>query len=276
MQNARDVLTSKRLFIFDMDGTIYLGSRPFDFAVKFIGDLRQRGCNILFFTNNASRSSTFYYNKLASLGYAPNPGEIMTAGDVTAEFLLRHRAGKTVYLVGTSELRRDWRSRGIRLISDDEAVEGAEADIVVTSFDTELTYQKLSDAARMIRSGAEYLSTHPDFNCPVDGGFIPDSGAIAALITASTGVKPRYFGKPYGETVSMIKEVTGYSSSEICIFGDRLYTDISLGKQNGITSVLVLTGETKKEDLYGLADSEMPDFVFPSLSEVNTLMYPDK
>lgn len=274
MVNARGILTSKRLFIFDMDGTIYIGNRPFDFAVDFICNLRKCGYEIMFFTNNASRSSTFYYNKLASLGYAPNPSEIMTSGDVTAEFLLRHRMGKSVYLVGTSELRRDWRVRGIRLVSDDDASEGATADIVVTSFDTELTYQKVSDAARMIRSGAEYLSTHPDFNCPIDGGFIPDSGAIAAMMTASTGVKPRYFGKPCHETVNMIKEVTGYSSEEICIFGDRLYTDIALGKQNGITSALVLTGETKKENLNCISAAEMPDFVFPSLAEANKIMFP--
>lgn len=273
MNRARDILLSKRLFIFDMDGTIYLGSRPFDFAVNFINNLRHSGYDVMFFTNNASRSSTFYYTKLASLGYAPHPSEIMTAGDVTAEFLLRHRRGKSVYLVGTSELRRDWRGRGIRLVSDEDASEGATADIVVSSFDLELTYQKLSDAARMIRGGAEYLSTHPDFNCPIDGGFIPDSGAIAALLTASTGAKPRYFGKPYGETVDMIREVTGYSSRDICIFGDRLYTDIALGKQNGITSILVLTGETTKADLEKTAPADYPDIVLQSLLEADRLMF---
>ncbi len=272
MNDIRNTLLSKRLFIFDMDGTIYLGGRPFPFAVNFINHLREWGYDVMFFTNNASHGSTFYYTKLSSLGFSPRQSEIMTAGDVTAEFLLRHRRGKSVYLVGTSELRRDWRGRGIRLLSDEDASDGATADIVISSFDTELTYAKLTEATRMIRSGAEYLSTHPDFNCPIDGGFIPDSGAIAALITASTGVKPRYFGKPYGETVEMIKEVTGYSSREICIFGDRLYTDIALGKQNGITSVLVLTGETTKADLEKTLPADSPDIVFPSLLEADKLM----
>lgn len=272
MQNARDLLVSKKLFIFDMDGTIYLGKRPFDFAIKFINHLREWGKDVMFFTNNASRSSGFYYMKLSSLGYGPAPHEIMTAGDVTAEFILRHRRGASVYLVGTSDLRRDWKNRGIRLISDDEASCGALADIVVTSFDTELNYQKLSDATRMIRNGAEYLSTHPDFNCPTEDGFIPDSGAIAALVTASTGVSPRYFGKPYSETVDMIKEVTGYSSRDICIFGDRLYTDIALGKRNGITSILVLTGETTERDLEKTHPEDLPDIVLPSLLEADKLM----
>ena len=125
----------------------------------------------------------------------------------------------------------------------------ASADIVITSFDTSLTYQKLDDACRLIREGAEYLSTHPDFNCPTETGFMPDSGAIAALVTASTGKVPTYFGKPYRETIEMICEATGMQPAEMCIFGDRLYTDIAVGKRHGVTAVLVLSGESTLEDV---------------------------
>jgi ribonucleotide monophosphatase NagD (HAD superfamily) len=113
----------------------------------------------------------------------------------------------------------------------------------------------------MVRNGAEYLSTHPDFNCPTEDGFIPDSGAIAAFVTASTGVEPTYFGKPYVQTVEMISEYTGVSREEMCVFGDRLYTDIAIGKKSGVTAVLVLTGETKIKDTLGLSESEMPDVI---------------
>jgi 4-nitrophenyl phosphatase len=125
----------------------------------------------------------------------------MTSGDVTIQFLLRHRPGKTVYLVGTPQLEKQFADSGIVLTED--------AEIVVSSFDTTLTYKKLDTACRLIRGGAEYLSTHPDFNCPTEDGFIPDSGAISAFITASTGVTPTYFGKPYKETLEMIIEQTG-------------------------------------------------------------------
>ena len=265
-------LGDKKLYIFDMDGTIYPGSRVFDFAIRFIDNLRKSGRRVLFFTNNASHTTEFYVSKLTRLGFSPTPDEIMTSGDVTMEFLLRHRAGKQVYLVGTDELVENFKTRGIPL-SDGT---GKTCDIVVTSFDTTLTYEKLDNACRFVRNGAEYLSTHPDFNCPTEDGFIPDSGAIAAFVTASTGKVPTYFGKPYRETVEMIEEATGFDRSEMCIFGDRLYTDIALGKRHGVCSVLVLSGETTEEDVMNAAEADRADYVFPSLLQVDDLMFGGK
>jgi HAD superfamily hydrolase (TIGR01450 family) len=259
----------KKLYIFDMDGTIYLGDRVFDFAVRFLKHLRASGRKVLFFTNNASHTNEFYLRKLTRLGFEPSADEIMTSGDVTIEFLKRHRAGKRVYLVGTNELVEEFRHRGIELV--DETAK--ECDIVVTSFDTSLPYEKLNAACRFIRGGAEYLSTHPDFNCPTEDGFIPDSGAIAALVTASTGKTPTYFGKPYKETVEMIGEATGYRNEEMCIFGDRLYTDIALGKRFGVTAVLVLSGETQPADVDAAEVCDKPDFVFGSLDDVDHVMF---
>jgi len=136
-----------------------------------------------------------------------------------------------------------------------------------------MTYKKMDDACRLVRGGAEYLSTHPDFNCPTETGFIPDSGAIAAFVTASTGKKPTYFGKPYRETLEMICEATGVSKDDMCLFGDRLYTDIALGARNGVTSVLVLTGETTADDVDSAAKDEQPTYVFGSLDDVDKVMF---
>ena len=264
-----DVIKNKKLYIFDMDGTIYLGGQPFDFAVRFINNLRNSGRKVLFFTNNASHTDEFYLAKLNLLGFGATADEIMTSGDVTAEYLNRHRAGKSVYLVGVQELIDDYYKKGINLVDGD--VE--KADIVVTSFDTTLTYKKLDDACRLIRNGAEFLSTHPDFNCPTETGFIPDSGAITAFVTASTGKTPTYFGKPYKETIEMIGEATGFDRDEMCIFGDRLYTDIALGKKFGVTSVLVLSGETQPADVDAAAEADKPDFVFDCLDNVDKEMF---
>ena len=266
-------LRDKKLYIFDLDGTVYLGSRPFDFAIRYINRLRASGRRVLFFTNNASHTSTFYYTKLSSLGFSPKQEEIMTAGDVTAEFLLRERSGASVYVLGTSDLRRDFRTRGIRLLGDSEVEDGKNADIVVSSFDTELTYARLTNASNLIRSGAEFLCTHPDAVCPTEDGFIPDSGAIASALTAATGVVPRYFGKPYRETVDMILAVTGVSASDACVFGDRLYTDIALGKNAGILSCLVLTGETTASMLNTVDAASMPDIVLSSLADAEAATF---
>ena len=264
-----NILKEKELYIFDMDGTVYLGGKPFDFAIRFINNLKKSGKRVLFFTNNASHTDEFYVAKLNRLGFEVSSDEIMTSGDVTVEYLNRHRAGKSVYLVGVDELIDDFKKKGINLIDG----KSESADIVVTSFDTTLTYEKLDNACRLIRNGAEFLSTHPDFNCPTETGFIPDSGAIAAFVTASTGKVPTYFGKPYKETIEMIGEATGFKNDEMCIFGDRLYTDIALGKKFGVCSVLVLSGETQPEDVEKAEAKDKPDFAFNSLNDVNELMF---
>ncbi len=250
----------KKLYVFDMDGTIYLGENVFPFAVTYIKRLRAEGRRVLFFTNNASKSPEFYLDRLSRMGFEPRGDEIMTSGDVTIRFLKEKRAGKSVYLLGTKLLQKSFSDAGIEL-SDN-------ADIVVSSFDTELTYKKLERACTLIRNGAEYLCTHPDFNCPTEDGFIPDSGAIAAAITASTGVKPRFFGKPYADTAEMILSYTGCEAKDACIFGDRLYTDIALGKNSGMTAVLVLSGETKKSELSSLTPEQMPDTVLESIEDL--------
>lgn len=157
-------------------------------------------------------------------------------------------------------LEASFREKGIPL------TDGSEADIVVSSFDTTLTYEKLEKACTLIRNGAKFYSTHPDFNCPTETGFIPDSGAICALITASTGKQPRYFGKPHKETAEMLSRRFGIPAEKTAVVGDRLYTDIALGRNNGLTSILVLTGETKREDVN---ESNAPDFIFDSIGEIS-------
>ena len=258
---SAELLKSKKLFVFDMDGTIYLGGQPFDFAVRYINKLRENGKRVLFFTNNASHDPVFYLEKLTRLGFDPKPEEICTSGNVTAAFLQRKRAGKAVYLLGTPELYRQFKSYGIDMVCDEHGKpDGRNADIVVTSCD-------------FIRYGAEFLYTHPDYNCPTETGFIPDSGAIAACVTASTGVEPTYFGKPYPETVEMISEITGEAKADMLIYGDRLYTDIATGKRHGITAVLVLTGETKIGDALKADECDQPDIMLPSLAVANGMMF---
>ncbi len=142
----------------------------------------------------------------------------------------------------------------------------------MTSFDTTLRYDKLVAACDFIRAGAEFLSTHPDLNCPTETGFIPDSGAIVAAVAASTGAEPVYFGKPCRAAVEMIREITGVSPEETVLFGDRLYTDIAAGRNNGITAVLVLTGETTYDDVAYATEEKRPDLLLPSMAEAAVLM----
>ena len=256
-------LRAAKCFVFDMDGTICLGDTPFPCARDFINaQMTEKDKSIAFFTNNTSKNIVYYYNKLVRMGFEVTPSQVISSAEVTAAYLLKHRRGKSVYLVGTSYLREALEGFGIPLTED-------EPDIVLSSFDTSLTYHKLERACTYLRGGAEWLSTHPDINCPTEDGFIPDSGAINAAIAASTGLcAPRYFGKPYSETADMLCEILGVAKSEMVIFGDRLYTDIALGKRNGILSVLVLSGETTAQMLAEAEAADLPDLVFADLGEV--------
>ncbi len=236
-------LAQKKLWILDMDGTVYLGNQLFPETLPFLQRIRESGAFYLFFTNNASRAKDTYVSRLNGMGIPAGPENILTSAETTIAFLKQHRPGKSVYVVGTPDLIRSFEDAGICVEED--------APIVVASFDTTLTYDKLEKACRYIREGAEFISTHPDFNCPVEGGFIPDSGAICALITASTGKLPRYFGKPYEDTLQIIEEFSGVAREDMVVVGDRLYTDIALGAKHGVASVLVLSGETTLEDLEG-------------------------
>jgi 4-nitrophenyl phosphatase len=249
-------LGSISLLISDMDGTIYLGNRIFPYTKEFFSLISEKNIDYILFTNNASKSSEDYIRKLDGMSLHVHRNNILTSGDVTAEFLRSERSGKTVYLVGTQSLTDTFNDYGIKIVPNDP-------DIVVVSFDTTLTYGKLDKACRFIRNGAEFISTHCDLNCPTEDGWMPDSGSICSLITASTGKTPRYFGKPYPETVAMIENITGYDRSQMAIIGDRLYTDIKMGINSGIKTILVLSGETKRSDL--AASDIKPDLVYDDL-----------
>ena len=252
-------LSEKKLFILDMDGTIYLDSTPIPGAIEFVKHCRSHGVRVIYFTNNASKSITMYYEKLRRIGFPADDGDIYSSADVTIDYLQKHHGGESVYLVGTPALEESFLQAGIEL------TDGSHADIVVSSFDTTLTYAKLDNACRLIRNGARFYSTHQDYNCPTRDGFIPDSGSICALITASTGVKPRYFGKPCYETADYLARMAGVDFDSAAVVGDRLYTDIALGRDHGITSILVLTGESAKSDVN---DSNRPDYIFESIADI--------
>lgn len=251
-------LKNAKLFVSDMDGTVYLGDEPIDGAVDFVNAFKGSEKRLLFFTNNASRTKGFYTEKLKRLGFGEC--EVMTSGDVTINYIKANYPKKTVFLVGTEDLKNEMLKAGICITDSDRA------EIVVSSFDTELTYKKLQTACDAIRAGALYICTHPDLNCPLDGGRLaPDSGAIEAFIEAATGKAPIYLGKPYKETSAAISDYMNVPREYIVCVGDRLYTDVALAKNSGMVSVLVLSGETGRNDI---TERYSPDFVFDSVRDI--------
>ncbi len=253
------LLDKVKLFVLDMDGTFYLGDRRIDGALDFIHKVKETGRDFIFFTNNSSKNGSMYIEKLAAMDCPITKDRIMTSGDVTAAYLKSKYPGKKVYLVGTPALEAVFREEGICLTEE-------KPEVVVIGFDMTLTYEKLERACTYIREGAVFLATHKDINCPTETGFIPDCGAICAAITLSTGVLPRYLGKPCRETLDMVLQRTGYNKDEIAFVGDRIYTDVATGVNNGALGILVLSGETKRADI--AASEVQPDGVFESLKEM--------
>ena len=266
-EEIRAGLAPVRCFLLDMDGTFYLGDRLIDGSLDFLSALERTGRTARFLTNNSSKSASVYAEKLRRLGVPEQYRDVISSGHAAAHYCMRHFPGQKGFLMGNPMLAEELTGMGLLLTED------ADADYVLAAFDTTLDYPRMCRVCDLIREGKPYIATHPDFNCPTETGFIPDSGAIAAFVTASTGKVPTYFGKPYRETVEMISEATGISRDKMCIFGDRLYTDIALGKKHGVTAVLVLSGETTPEDVDAASPAEKPDYVFPSLDEVDRVMF---
>lgn len=258
-QQKKDFLSQIDLFVLDMDGTFYLGDIILEGSLDFLQKVEACGKSYVFFTNNSSKSPQNYINKLAKMDCHIERNQIMTSGDVTIEFLNRNRSGKSVYLVGTPALVESFQEAGIPLTEENP-------DIVVIGFDTTLTYEKLERACTFIRNGAEFLATHLDINCPTEDGFIPDCGAMCALISLSTAKEPKYLGKPFKETMDMVLAKTGFEKERVAFVGDRIYTDVATGVKNGSNGILVLSGETKLEDV---ERSEVkPNAIFASIGEM--------
>ena len=231
-----------RVFLLDMDGTIYLGDKLLPRAAAFLQYLRSSGRRFIFMTNNSSKDKASYVDKLRKLGINAQADEILTSGEATCIYL-KSIDVKKVYLMGTPELEAEFKRWGFELTDVDP-------EYVVLGFDKTLTYQKLVTSCDFLRKGVPFIATHPDINCPMENTYIPDTGAMIKLIEASTGVSPKVIGKPNKEIIESAFKKFGnkFMKNEFAMVGDRLYTDVATGKNAGICSILVLSGESTLAD----------------------------
>ncbi len=264
MPTKNDIIKDTECFVLDMDGTIYLGDRLFDFTKEFLSTVERCGKTYVFYTNNSSKNAEAYINKLSNMNISVTPDKMLISNQVIIQYMLKNYAGKSVYIVGTKYLIDDFKVAGITVL------DSREADMAVLGFDTTLTYEKLCIACDIVRAGKPILGVNPDLNCPTDGGFIPDCGSMAALIEKSTGVMPEFFGKPSRHTLEYVKQRTGFKEESITFIGDRLYTDIAIADGTDAHSILVLTGESSEEDVK--KGNYHPDAICDSLAEITSIL----
>ncbi|MFW5714398.1 MAG: HAD-IIA family hydrolase [Brevefilum sp.] len=263
LENKIEHLQNIKCFLMDMDGTIYLGDQLLPGARDWLKTLETHQIPYYFLTNNSSRSRVEYAQKLGELGLEVPEEKIFTSGEATAIYLKNAHPNASLFVVGTPPLREEFARNGFRQTEEDP-------DVAVLGFDTTLTYNKLWKLCDLVVAGKPYIATHPDINCPTPEGFKPDIGAVIELVATSTGRRPDVIvGKPYAPIVEALAEKTGFPIDAHCMIGDRLYTDIALGRW-GITTALVLSGETQADDLKG--SDFQPDFVVRDIAAMDALM----
>ena len=252
-----------KLVVLDMDGTVYLGDEVFPWTVPFLEKLKGSGKKYVFLTNNSSKGPRDYVEKLRRLKIPVEDDGVYTSGEATAEYIKNNFPKSRVYVLGTDSLKEVFREEGVDITEEDP-------NVLVLGYDTTVNYEKMKKFALFLRKGIPYIATHPDLNCPSPEGLIPDAGSFIALFKASTGRIPDHIvGKPNPTILEKLMERYGVSKDEVVLIGDRIYTDIKLARNVGVPSILVLSGETKIEDLEN-SDVE-PDFIVKNLSEIEVI-----
>lgn len=256
-------------FIFDLDGTVYLSDKLIPGADKVIGLLRERGRKIVFLSNKPIQTRNDYASKLTRLGIPTQPDEVINSTLVMINFLQKNAPNAKLFVVGENPFVEELKRAGFTITEEPKEIE-----YVVVAFDRTFDYRKLNIAYQAIKLGAHFVATNPDRTCPVEGGEIPDCAAMIAAIEAVTLKKVEVIvGKPSPLMIQAAMDVMGLRPEECILIGDRLETDIKMGREAGIATGIVLTGVTNEETLREIKHTSVqPDFVFQSIADVENLL----
>ncbi len=261
-----EYLKGKKLFLLDMDGTIYEENRLFEGTIEFLDKIRSIGGRYVFITNNSSRSVTAYIDKLNKMGIHADKEDFFTSAQATALHILKNYPDKNVFCMGTRSLIMELKEYGIRITDSVE-----DTEVLLIGYDSELTYEKLRKASQILQTKeVEYIATNPDKGCPVEFGLVPDCAAMCEMFYMITGKRPYYIGKPEPTMVNYVMEKYGNTKEETVIVGDRLYTDIKTGINAGVTSICVLTGEATLDDI--INGDVKPEVTLDSIRDITKIL----
>jgi arabinose operon protein AraL len=251
-------------YIFDLDGTVYLGEKLIPGAREAIEKLRVSAKKIVFLSNKPLQTREDYAAKLTRLGISTTADEVINSSRVMAKWLAHQAPGAAIYVIGEPSLIREMAEAGFRISEKAEEIQ-----YVVASFDRTFDYRKLNIAHQAIKKGAHFVATNPDRACPVEGGEIPDCAAMIGAVEGSTGKKVEAIvGKPSDIMIRVAVQTMGLSPDSCLLVGDRVETDILMGRKAGMATALVLTGVTRRE---ALQNCELrPDYVWDSIADLLT------
>ena len=256
-----NALKNKKLFLLDMDGTIYLDDDLFDGTLDFLEYVRNIGGRYIFLTNNSSKSVDKYIEKLGKLGIETTEDDFLTSTNATVLYLQKKQYHK-IYAFGTTSFKEQLAKAGLPITDKLED----DIDCLCMGFDTELSFKKLEDACILLGRDVDYIATNPDWVCPTWYGYVPDCGSVSQMLFNATKRMPQFIGKPQPTMALLAMEKTGFAPSETAVMGDRLYTDIACGVNAGISSIFVLSGEGTLEDVE--SSDVKPEFIYKNIREV--------
>jgi NagD protein len=250
-------------YVLDLDGTVYLGDELLPGAAETIAELRRAGARIVFVTNKPLESSAQYAAKLTRLGVPAEPADVVTAVDALVHYLHARHPGRVLLLIAEKAVAERLRDEGFPVAASPE-----QAEVVVVSFDRTFDYAKLHAAFRAIReNGAVIVATNPDAYCPTPEGGLPDCAAMLAAVEACTGARAEAIvGKPSEHMAAAFLDRLGVEPAQAAVVGDRLETDVAMGRRVGATAILVLSGATSAADVE--ASAVRPDHVLAGIAEL--------
>lgn len=254
------MLKDKKLFLLDMDGTIYIDNQLFPKVKELLEYIKNIDGRYLFITNNSSVSVFDYVKKLNSLGIKTTKEDFYTSSMATSNYINKFYPDKLVYVAGTNSLIDELTKEKIKVTTTLQN----NIEVLLLGFDKELTYQKLYDLSYLLSTtDLPYLATNPDKTCPVAFGYIPDCGSMAQMLYNATKKNPYFIGKPNPMMIELAMAYSGYNKEETIIIGDRLHTDILSGVLSNVDTVCVLSGESTLEDIENT--NEKPTYVFKDI-----------
>lgn len=262
--------------IFDLDGTVYLGDAALPGAVDAIAELRRRGKRTLFVSNKPLEPRGVYAAKLTRIGIPTDEAEVITSAYVLGRHLAQTAPHLRLYVIGEENLRAELRGHGLTVVDElseqnpQEVIDPAGIDAVVVALDRTLDYRKLHTAYQALKAGAHFFATNPDSTCPMPGGDIPDAGATIAYLEHLTGREVEVLaGKPSPLTVQVAMAELQVDPSRCLMVGDRLETDIRMGREAGMVTAVVLTGVSNREN--ALHAAQPSDWIIEGLGELLAL-----
>lgn len=261
--NSADSLLNKKLFLFDMDGTIYNENTLFDGTIGLLKFIKDNNGKYVFITNNSSKSAKAYIDKLANMNIFINRDEIFSSTDASILMLKDKYPNAKVFIQGSTSFKEQLKDSNINITEEIED----DIDLILTGYDTELNYEKLKKICFLLSTrDLPYYATNPDLVCPCSFGYIPDNGSVAIMIENATHKKPIYIGKPEPTMINLLCDKFNVSKDETIVIGDRLYTDIASGNNAGVETICVLSGEATLNDLK--TTNFKPTYVFKDVKEI--------